>query len=385
MVNIDKPGRMNIDIPIITGHSAAVLDFDFNPFNDQIIATGSEDTTVKVWGIPEGGLTENITTPLVDLQGHTRKVTLMSFHPTAENVLATVGGENAVKLWDIQKGCEMNCLSTAHDQLIQDIVWDYTGKEYATSCKDKNIRIVDARSATVANTIENAHDGAKSVKLTYTGRIGNLVSVGFTRQSQRQFKIWDPRNTSTELEKIDIDQAAGVIMPFFDADTNLLFLAGKGDGNVRYYELSSDSPVYPLGDFRSSVSAKGMAWVPRRGLDVMACETARLMKLTTSSVEPLSFTVPRKSDSFQEDLYPDTASSIPAHSADEWMAGSELPPVEMAMNPTLRATAAAASPVEKKVFHAVKSSSQLLTELDIANARIKELEDRLAAAGLSTD
>jgi coronin-1B/1C/6 len=385
VVCLNKPGRMAIDMPCISGHSAAVLDFEFNPFNDQILSTGSEDTTVKVWGIPEGGLTEHITTPLVDLHGHSRKVTLLRSHPTADNVLASVGGENCVKLWDIEKGCEMNSLATAHEQLIQDIVWDHCGKEYATSCKDKNIRFIDPRSATVTGTIEQAHEGAKSMKLTYAGHLDRLISVGFTRQSQRQFKIWDPRNTSQEIEKVDIDQAAGVIMPFFDADTNLLYLAGKGDGNIRFYEISNETTpgVYPLSDFRSSVSAKGMAWVPKRGLDVMSCETARLMKLTTNSVEPLSFFVPRKSDSFQDDLYPDTASYTAAHTADEWMAGSDLPPVLMSLNPAVRGSAAAA-PVEKKVFAAVKSPAVLQAELDKANARIAELEGLLAAAGLAT-
>lgn len=54
-----------------------------------------------------------------------------------------------VKLWDIEAGMNINTLS-AHDQLIQDIVWDYYGNNYATSCKDKSLRIIDARSPQVA-------------------------------------------------------------------------------------------------------------------------------------------------------------------------------------------------------------------------------------------
>lgn len=46
----------------------------------------------------------------------------------------------------------MNTLN-AHDQLIQDIVWDYYGNTYATSCKDKCLRIIDARSPQVAQVI----------------------------------------------------------------------------------------------------------------------------------------------------------------------------------------------------------------------------------------
>jgi coronin-1B/1C/6 len=375
---------MKTDIPTICGHSAPILDFEFNPFHDQVIATASEDSTVKIWGIPDEGVTTNISTPLVDLTGHNRKVTLLRFHPTAGNVLASASGDQTVKIWDIESGSEMNS-SSCHSDLIQDIVWDYTGNQYATASKDKNIRLIDARSASLSSTIETAHEGAKSIKLTYLGNFNKLLSVGFTKVSQRQFKIWDPRNTSQELEKIDIDQAAGVIMPFFDPDTGLLFLAGKGDGNIRFYEIVNEAPyVFPVSDYRSNVSAKGMAWVPKRGLNVMGCETARLMKLTTNSVEPLSFHVPRKSESFQEDLYPETYSGEPSHSAEEWFSGSDLPPRYVSLNPNLKSggPSSTSNSVTPKAFSSAKNSHSLQIELDLANLRIKDLEARLSAAGL---
>jgi len=39
--------------------------------------------------------------------------------------------------------------------------------------------------------------------------------------------MWDLKHLKQEVKTLDIDQAAGVIMPFFDPDTNLLYLAGK--------------------------------------------------------------------------------------------------------------------------------------------------------------
>jgi len=381
VIPLNKPGRFEPEHPIVTGHSAAVLDFDFNPFHDHILASASEDQTVKIWGIPEGGLTTNLVEPLVDLHGHSRKVTLLRFHPTANNVLASASGDQTVKLWDIERGQELNSLNDVHDQLIQDLVWDYTGTIYATSSKDKNVRFVDARSAQVTNTMTLAHEGAKSIKMTFLGNMDKLVTVGFTRQSQRQFKVWDQRNTSTEVKRVDVDQAAGVIMPFYDEDTCLLYLAGKGDGNVRFYEMvGSDPYCFPISEHRSSVSAKGMAFVPRRGLNVMECEAARLLKLTSNSVEPLSFHVPRKSESFQEDIYPDTASSEAAHSAEEWMGGSVKAPLKMSLNPSNTGKRQA---VQQKEFVAAKSTAQLNAELEAANARIKLLEKRLQDAGLS--
>jgi len=384
VIPLNKPGKYDSDIPIISGHSAAVLDFDFNPFHDQIIASASEDQTVKVWGIPEGGLVANVEQPLVDLHGHSRKVTLLRFNPTTSNLLASTAADQTVKLWDIEKGTEVNSLNDVHTELIQELIWDYHGVTYATSSKDKNVRLFDARSASLTTTLETAHEGAKSIKMTFLGRTEKLVTIGFTRQSQRQFKIWDPRNTSTELKRVDIDQAAGVIMPFYDEDTQLLYLAGKGDGNVRFYEMTDENPYcFPISEHRTNVSAKGMAWVPKRGLNIMGCETARLLKLTSNTVEPLAFFVPRKSEAFQDDIYPDTAAPIPAQSADEWLQGSSKPPVLMSLNPANSgATRAAAAPKE---FVVAKSAAVLQQELNQANARIKALEERLAAAGLSIE
>jgi coronin-1B/1C/6 len=379
-MNLNKPGRFEPDTPIVSGHSAAVLDFEWNPFDDSILASASEDMTVKIWKIPDGGLTSNMTDPVVDLHGHNRKVTLLRFHPTASNVLASTSGDQTVKLWDIQKGTEINSC-TEHSELIQDIVWDYTGNQYITSSKDKKVRFIDARSATLANTIENAHEGAKSVKLAHLGEHDKLVTVGFTRQSQRQFKIWDSRNTSAPLKQIDVDQAAGVIMPFYDPDTGLLYLAGKGDGNVRFYEIVNEAPYcFPINEIRTNVSAKGMAWVPKRGLNVMSCEAARLLKLTSNAVEPLSFQVPRKSESFQDDLFPETDSNVPSHTSDEWLAGSDLPPIKMSLNPALSNSS---NRPAATAFVAAKSPAQLTAELEAANKRIAELEKLLTDANIS--
>ena len=37
--------------------------------------------------------------------------------------------------------------------------------------------------------------------------------------------------------------------------------------------------------------------------------------------------VPRKSDAFQDDIFPDTAGDVAALTADEWIAGANAPPV----------------------------------------------------------
>ena len=84
----------------------------------------------------------------------------------------------------------------------------------------------------------------------------------------------------------EIDQAAGVIMPFYDPDTKILFLGGKGDGNIRYYELVDEAPfAHPLSEHRTSVAAKGLAFLPKRACNPMK---ARQLSLNGSHVLSIS-------------------------------------------------------------------------------------------------
>lgn len=50
-----QTGRIDMNFPKICGHKAAVLDVQFNPFNENMIASCAEDALVMVWVIPEGG------------------------------------------------------------------------------------------------------------------------------------------------------------------------------------------------------------------------------------------------------------------------------------------------------------------------------------------
>ncbi|MED6285216.1 hypothetical protein CHARACLAT_027071, partial [Characodon lateralis] len=109
-----------------------------------------------------------------------------------------------------------------------------------------------------------------------------------------------------------------------------------GDGNIRYYEISSEKPyIHYLTEYRSHSPQKGMGVMPKRGLDVSSCEVFRFYKVVTvkSLIEPLSMIVPRRSESYQEDIYPMTAGNRPALTAEEWLSGLEKGPVLMSLKP----------------------------------------------------
>lgn len=390
----DRPGRfVPGHTPTLHGHQGSILDFEWNPFDDSMLATASEDTTIKIWSVPEewepidarGSSKKgtDISESMVDLVGHMKKVNLLRYHPTASNVLASTSSDYTVKIWDIEAGQELTTFEGMHD-LCQDIVWDYKGDNYATSCRDKAVRFMDARANKETQKIAQAHDGVKGVQVQYMGESGKVLTTGHSRGSGREVKIWDLKNLDTPLEVSKIDTAAGVLMPLYDQDTNVIYLCGKGDGNIRTCEFEDKKPYFhKLGDgFRSTTSLKGVCLVPKRGLDIMKCESARLLKVTNESgIQPLSFVVPRKSDAFQPDIFPNTASTEPAHTAEEWWKGSSKGPVLESLNPAKRGDGAQ-NGAGKKKFQSVGSLSAALKKSD---ARIRYLEGKLEAAGISYD
>lgn len=288
---------------------------------------------MRLWKIPEGGLTETISTPLITMQGHRKKVHGLAFHPTVRTLLASISADGTAKLWDAEKSKEIHSVLPS-GLGFYDLIWDPFGTTYMASMKDKSLYVIDARSGSVAADIPNVHDGNKCIKLATMGDDANrLITVGANKISMRQFKIWDPRHTASEVCKLDIDNGASVLTPMYDPDTGLLMLAGKGETSIKCYEIPfNGTEIFHIVDAKSSHATKGVVLLPKRNLDVMSCEINRVLKLTSNSVEPVSFFVPRKALAFQDDLYPDVCGSVPPHTLDSWSRGSDLLPKKVPLS-----------------------------------------------------
>ena len=99
------------------------------------------------------------------------------------------------------------------------------------------------------------------------------------------------------------------------------------DGNIRYFEYENDKFEF-LSEYKSSDPQRGVAFLPKRAINTHDNEVTRAFKTVNDSyIEPISFIVPRRSEVFQEDVYPPTVGLKPAMSSSEWFEGkSSLPP-----------------------------------------------------------
>ncbi|NXC71155.1 CORO6 protein, partial [Anhinga anhinga] len=322
-----KTGRVDKNHPLVTGHTAPVLDIDWCPHNDNVIASASEDTTVMVWQIPDYVPVRNITEPVVTLEGHSKRVGIISWHPTARNVLLSAGCDNLVILWNVGTGEMLLVLEDMHTDLIYNVGWNRNGSLLVTTCKDKKVRVIDPRKQQVVAEKAKPHDGARPIRAIFMAD-GKIFTTGFSKMSERQLGLWDLKNFEEPIALQEMDTSNGVLLPFYDPDSSIVYLCGKGDSSIRYFEITSEAPyVHYLNTYSSKEPQRGMGFMPKRGLDVSKCEIARFFKLHERKCEPIVMTVPRKSDLFQDDLYPDTPGPEPALEADEWLSGKDAEPI----------------------------------------------------------
>lgn len=331
---VEHTGRVEVSAGKVAGHKGPVLDLKWNPFNDNVIASCSDDCTVKIWYIPEEGLPRNssLVDPLVDLRGHRRRVGYVEWHPTAENILLSAGFDHLILVWDVSHGEVVRTID-CHPDSIHSMSFNRDGSLLATTCKDKKLRIIDPRASSVIRE-GVCHQGSKASKVVFLGDTGRLFTTGFSRFSDRQWAVWSQHDLSKPLRTENIDSSSGVLFPYYDHDTKMVYIAGKGDGNIRYYELVNEAPwCHYLNQFLTGCPQRGLGCMPKRGLDVRSCEVFRFYKLhaTRGLCEPISMIVPRKSEQFQDDLFPDTAAPTPALTAEEWLSGKNRNPILISM------------------------------------------------------
>jgi len=312
-----------------------VLEFNFSPFSDSHLITAAQDGVARVFQIPAAaarGVTQ--AEALVSISASTKRLLIADYHPLAENVVVTVSGDHELKLWDLNSAeAAKVTLAGQHKGIITSLAWNADGSLCATSCKDKQLRVLDPRSGKVVAEVKDL-EGAKSGRVAWQRARDRLITVGFNKTTERQMNVYDPRVLGKPLSSTVIDASSATLMPFLDEDLGIVYLASKGEGNIMLYEgVDEAGQLHPLTVFKSNVPQSGLAMLPKSVCNRAKCEVLRFIKLSPQYAVPVRFEVPRQSGGYQEDLYPPTWDGKPSTTADAYFAGKAAPPNLMAWQP----------------------------------------------------
>ncbi|NWT59083.1 DAW1 factor, partial [Erythrocercus mccallii] len=174
------------------GHSAEIVCLSFNP-QSTLLATGSMDTTAKLWDLEKG---EEVAT----LNGHSAEIIALSFNTAGDRII-TGSFDHTVAVWDVGTGREQNllikmptnnnatgkyelrsdqcpCLCVqlwdagtgtpiatlaAHSREVLDVCFDYAGQRIATASADGSARVYNAGTKQCIAKLEGHEDEISKV------------------------------------------------------------------------------------------------------------------------------------------------------------------------------------------------------------------------------
>jgi WD40 repeat protein/serine/threonine protein kinase len=159
----------------LTGHTGTVYSIAFSP-DRKTLGSGSGDKTVRLWDAQTGVLKQILT-------GHTGSIWGIAFSPDGKTV-ASGGEDNTVKLWDVQTGV-LKLTLTGHSNWVRAVAFSPDSKTLASGADDKMVKLWDVQTG--------------ALKQTLTGHTSFVMSVSFSPDGKRlasgsednTIKLWD--------------------------------------------------------------------------------------------------------------------------------------------------------------------------------------------------
>ncbi|KHJ95616.1 hypothetical protein OESDEN_04438, partial [Oesophagostomum dentatum] len=307
---------------IVCAHGEQVDDFCFMTFNDDLLVTCSRDDAIKIWRLSGEEAVPALECEVNIGQGHVLLDALKP-HSTAANIIAAASLGDAYVI-DVERKASVITLGGFEDK-GQSVDWSEDGKLLAISAdKGRQIYVYDVRNGSSPIQNIHAHQGlGRESRVLFCG--DRLLSSGFTNKRVQEVHVVEIGKWDKPIHKQEYVSTTGVLMPFYDTDTKLVFLVGKGTNKLFLAEFQNKmpflSPVYEMSLVEQNL---GACMGSKTKVNVMSGEVDTFYQLTKHSILPIPCIVPRRSyRDFHPDLFPDTRGSVAGCSSSEWLAGSD--------------------------------------------------------------
>ncbi|MFC1716168.1 OmpL47-type beta-barrel domain-containing protein [Candidatus Poribacteria bacterium] len=254
----------------LTDHKGSVNSIVFSP-DDSLIASGSEDSTVKLWeadsgerikaimrhpfpilsvaispdsyvvaaGSEAGTITlwdVNYKERIKTLKGHTNRVESMRFSPDG-STLASGSANHTIRLWDMDSGKEVKQFSE-HTDSVNSLAFSPDGKILASSSADGIVKLWNMESGESIFTLKESAGGVNSVCFNPDGAV--LASGS----ANGVIRLWDV-SSGEEIRWFESESKAAIGIDdglAFSPD-NRIMVSGSSDGKITVWDVSSGSMV----------------------------------------------------------------------------------------------------------------------------------------------
>jgi hypothetical protein len=217
----------------LTGHTGAVNSVAFSP-DGGLLASGSTDKTVKVWNV-------STWTAEHTLRGHTAQVTSVAFSRDGR-LLASGSDDGTVKVWDVKAGKELLSLK-AHEVGVTAVAFSGDAKILASCDTDGKIKLRDPATGRETGIFA---DSDEVHAIAFSPDSQQLASGGLNRI----IKLWDVATGRPNDLEGHTDTVYAVA---FSPDGRWL-ISGSDDETIRLWDVATGKQTRILAQNTGGVS-----------------------------------------------------------------------------------------------------------------------------------
>lgn len=230
----------------LEGHSEQVNGIAYSP-DGQLLASGSDDGTLKVWRTDGALLNSVVIDPVaapqpVDGEAHSR-VLDVAFSPDSQSVAVAQSNGN-VTLWSVAADAPQQTL-VAHADWVTAVAFSPNGQRLATASRDSTIKLWNLRNGQLVKTL-TGHDGWVN-DIAWRADGLQLASAG----EDQQIKLWDVSRGQSVWTVTGHDHRVNTVA--FSADGQWL-ASGGADFSLKLWHLT-DRQAHLLGDHDAPINA----------------------------------------------------------------------------------------------------------------------------------
>lgn len=241
--NVQDATRPKALSPPLAVHTNRVNSLAFSP-DGKTLATGSADSTVRLWNVTDPAHVTQATDLKEPLSGHTGPVESVAFSRDG-HMLATGSADKSARLWNVTDPGSAEALGqplTGHSDSVYSVAFSPDGRTLATGSLDQSVRFWSLPSPTSAS---NSIAGGFSA-------FGPDWRVMATGDWDDTLQLWDISNPA---RRVPLGRPlTGVSWAVFSPDRRTLVTGGLGY-SVRLWDISRPARPVALGQLRASVKS----------------------------------------------------------------------------------------------------------------------------------